>query len=90
MAPAYAFLGIGTEYSAPNEDLNVYLSPVTQKSTFVFDQTLANEGMFGVAPAVREEKGKIVKEGENVNSEFGILLTNGFKKGDFHQCDSGQ
>jgi hypothetical protein len=80
MAPAYAFLGIGTEYSAPNEDLNVYLSPVTQKSTFVFDQTLANEGMFGVAPAVRDEEGNIVEEGENVNSEFGVLLTSGFKK----------
>jgi len=80
MAPAYAFLGIGTEYSAPNEDLNIYLSPVTQKSTFVFDQTLANEGMFGVAPAIRDEEGKIVEEGENVNSEFGVLLTSGFKK----------
>jgi hypothetical protein len=80
MAPAYAFLGIGTEYSAPNEDLNVYLSPVTQKSTFVFDQTLANEGMFGVAPAVHDEEGNIIEEGENVNTEFGVLLTSGFKK----------
>jgi hypothetical protein len=52
MAPAYAFLGIGTDYSAPNEYLIVYHSPVTQKLTFVLDQTLANEGMFGVAPAV--------------------------------------
>ena len=80
MAPAYAFLGIGTEYSAPNEDLIVYLSPVTQKSTFVFDQTLANEGMFGVAPAVHDEEGNIIEEGENVNTEFGVLLTSGFKK----------
>ena len=80
MAPAYAFLGIGTEYSAPNEDLDVYLSPVTQKSTFVFDQTLANEGMFGVSPAVRDEEGNIVEEGKNVNTEFGVLLTSGFKK----------
>jgi hypothetical protein len=80
MAPAYAFLGIGTEYSAPNEDLNVYLSPVTQKSTFVFDQTLANEGMFGVAPALRDEEGNIIEEGESVNTEFGVLLTSDFKK----------
>jgi len=80
MAPAYAFLGIGTEYSAPNEDLTVYLSPVTQKSTFVFDQTLANEGMFGVAPAVHDEEGNIIKEGESVNTEFGVLLTSDFKK----------
>ena len=80
MAPAYAFFGIGTEYSAPNEDLNVYLSPVTQKSTFVFDQTLANEGMFGVAPAVHDEEGNIIEEGKNVNTEFGVLLTSDFKK----------
>jgi len=87
MAPAYAFLGIGTEYSAPNEDLNVYLSPVTQKSTFVFDQTLANEGMFGVAPAVHDEEGNIIEEGENVNTEFGILLTSGFKKEIFNNVN---
>jgi len=80
MAPAYAFLGIGTEYSAPNEDLIVYLSPVTQKSTFVFDQTLANEGMFGVVPAIYDEEGNIIEEGESVNTEFGVLLTSGFKK----------
>jgi hypothetical protein len=80
MAPAYAFMGIGTEYSAPNEDLNVYLSPVTQKSTFVFDQTLANEGMFGVVPAVLDDEGNIIEEGENVNTEFGVLLTSDFKK----------
>jgi hypothetical protein len=60
MAPAFAFLGIGTEYSAPNEDLIVYLSPVTQKSTFVFDQTFANKGMYGVTPAVRDEEGNII------------------------------
>jgi hypothetical protein len=80
MAPAYAFLGIGTEYSAPNEDLIVYLSPVTQKSTFVFDQTLANEGMFGVVPAIHDEEGNVIEEGENVNTEFGVLLTSDFKK----------
>jgi hypothetical protein len=73
-------LGIGTEYSAPNEDLIVYLSPVTQKTTFIFDQTLANEGMFGVAPAVHNKDGNIIEEGESVNTEFGVLLTNGFKK----------
>jgi len=80
MAPGYVFLGIGAEYTAPKEDLVIYLSPVTQKSTFVLNQTLANEGMFGVTPAVRDELGNIIKEGENVRTEFGILFTGSFKK----------
>ncbi len=80
MAPAYLFLGIGAEYSHPEEKLTVYVSPVTQKSTFVLDQRLANEGMFGVTPAVRDEDGKIVEEGEMVRTEFGFLLTSNFEK----------
>jgi len=80
MAPGYAFLGIGAEYTAPNEDLIIYLSPVTQKSTFVLNQALANEGMFGVTPAVRDELGNIIKEGRKVHTEFGILFTSSFKK----------
>ncbi len=80
MAPGYIFLGVGAEYSAPNEDLTVYLSPVTDKSTFVLDQRLANEGMFGVTPAVRDSIGTIIEKGENVRTEIGILLTSGFSK----------
>ncbi|MCF4100405.1 DUF3078 domain-containing protein [Gillisia sp. M10.2A] len=80
MAPAYAFLGIGTEYTDPKEDLTVYVSPVTQKSTFVLDQTLANEGMFGVTPAIKNDEGVIIEDGESVRTEFGFLVTSGFSK----------
>lgn len=80
MAPGYLFLGMGSEYSDPNEDLTVYVSPVTQKSTFVLDQRLANEGMFGVTPAVKDEEGNIVEEGEKVRTEFGFLVTSDFSK----------
>lgn len=80
MAPGYTFLGAGTEFSHPEEDLTVYLSPITFKSTFVIDQRLANEGMFGVEPAVTDELGNILKEGENVRTEFGFLVTSGFSK----------
>ncbi len=80
MAPGYAFLGIGTEYTHPKEDLTVYLSPVTQKSTFVLDQGFANDGRFGVTPAVRDEEGNIIEKGEKVRTEFGMLLTSGFSK----------
>lgn len=80
MAPGYTFLGAGTEFSHPEEDLTVYLSPITFKSTFVLDQRLANEGSFGVEPAVTDELGNILKEGENVRTEFGFLVTSGFSK----------
>ncbi|WP_240793840.1 DUF3078 domain-containing protein [Antarcticibacterium arcticum] len=80
MAPGYVFLGIGTEYSHPKDDLTVYISPVTQKSTFVLDRVLSNEGMFGVTPAVKDEEGNILEEGERVRTEFGVLVTSGFTK----------
>lgn len=80
MAPGYVFLGIGTEYTDPKEDLTVYLSPVTQKSTFVLDQGFANDGKFGVTPAVKDEEGNIIEKGEMIRTEFGMLLTSGFSK----------
>ena len=80
MAPGYLFLGVGAEFSHPEEDLTVYFSPITQKSTFVLDQRLANEGMFGVTPAVRDEEGNLIEEGESVRTEFGMLLTSKFAK----------
>lgn len=80
MAPGYMFLGVGAEFSAPNEDLTVYVSPITQKSTFVLDQRLANEGMFGVTPAVKDEEGNIIEEGEKVRMEFGFLVRSDFSK----------
>ncbi len=74
MAPGYVFLGVGSEYGKRIDNLSIYASPLTYKSTFVLDQTLANNGAFGVEPAVRDEDGNIIKEGENFNSELGILL----------------
>ncbi|MCC4212812.1 DUF3078 domain-containing protein [Leeuwenhoekiella parthenopeia] len=74
MAPGYVFLGIGSEYGKRIDNLSVYASPLTYKSTIVLDQVLANTGSFGVEPAVRDADGNIIKEGENFNSELGILL----------------
>ena len=80
MAPGYTFLGAGTEYSHPELDLSVYISPLTMKSTYVLDQDLANEGMFGVSPAVKDDLGNIIKEGENVRTEIGFLVTSAFTR----------
>lgn len=75
MAPGYLFVGVGTEFSHPTEQFTFYLSPVTQKSTFVLDQTLANEGSFGVTPAERDDQGNVIRDGERVRSEFGFLFS---------------
>ena len=80
MAPGYAFLGAGTEFSHPTEDLTAYFSPITFKGTFVLDQRLADEGSFGVTPAEYDEEGNLIKRGENMRTEFGILITGEYKK----------
>ena len=79
-APAYTFLGVGAEYSRKDLNLNLYLSPLTQKTTMVFDQRLANQGAFGVEKAIYDEFGNLVREGKNVRNETGILITNQWKK----------
>lgn len=79
-APAYTFLGIGAEYSRKDLKLNFYLSPLTQKTTMVFDQRLANQGAFGVEKAVYDEFGTLMREGKNIRNETGILVTNQWKR----------
>ncbi|MBP9848307.1 MAG: DUF3078 domain-containing protein [Flavobacterium sp.] len=79
-APAYIFLGIGAEYSRKDLNLNFYLSPLTQKTTMVFDQRLANQGAFGVEKAVYDEFGTLIREGKNIRNETGILVTNQWKR----------
>ncbi|MFD0796070.1 DUF3078 domain-containing protein [Maribacter chungangensis] len=78
MAPGYFFLGAGTSYISENQKFNLYLSPITQKSTFVLDQRLADRGAFGVKKAVRDADGNIIRDGENHFIELGFLITNNF------------
>ncbi|WP_372918867.1 DUF3078 domain-containing protein [Salegentibacter sp.] len=80
MAPGYLFVGVGSQYSSSDESLDIYISPLTQKSTFVLDQRLANEGMFGVQRAQYDDLGNLVEEGESVRTEIGFLVTSNFAK----------
>ncbi|WP_296345483.1 hypothetical protein [Winogradskyella sp.] len=76
MAPAYLFLGAGLEYGRLIEKLSFYASPVTFKTTFVLDNDLANSGAFGVNPVIFDMDGNLLREGDNIRTEFGFLLTN--------------
>jgi hypothetical protein len=49
MAPAYLSLALGFTYKS-NEKYSLFLSPVTERATFVLDDTLSNRGAFGVKP----------------------------------------
>ena len=79
MAPGYFFLGAGSSYISPNQKFNVYISPVTQKMTFVLDQDLANRGAFGVERAVTDADGNIITDAKNIFLEFGFLVTNSYE-----------
>ncbi|MBR9914295.1 MAG: DUF3078 domain-containing protein [Algicola sp.] len=76
MAPGYLFVGGGVEYGKNFDKLSVYFSPLTMKSTFVLDDALSNAGSFGVTPAVYDDEGNIIQEGERLRTEMGVLLTN--------------
>lgn len=76
MAPGYSFLGAGTSYITKDQKFNLYISPITQKVTFVLDEELANKGSFGVQKAVTDAEGNIIEEGKKTQIEFGFLVTN--------------
>lgn len=76
MAPGYLFFGAGASYISEGGKFNLYISPLTQKATFVLDQELANKGAFGVEKAVLDADGNVIEEGENIFMELGFLVTN--------------
>ncbi|TPG39344.1 DUF3078 domain-containing protein [Flavobacterium pectinovorum] len=89
-APAYIFLGAGAENSNKKKNRTFYFSPITLKTTLVLDQDLANQGSFGVRKAVyatdpMDPNSQIlIKEGQKIKAEFGILLT-GYMKSEIYK-----
>ena len=80
MAPGYLFLGAGASFIPKGKKFNLYMSPASYKITFVLDETLANEGAFGVTPAILDSEGNVIVPGEQTFTEFGILITNYWEK----------
>ncbi|WP_247653650.1 DUF3078 domain-containing protein [Flavobacterium sp. CS20] len=80
MAPGYLFMGLGVEHKINTQNIYMYLSPMTLKSTFVLNQKLANDGAFGVDKAIRDNNDNIIKEGKKVRVESGILINNEYEK----------
>lgn len=70
MAPAYLIAAIGLDYK-PNDRFSVFTAPITAKYTFVYNQTLADAGAFGVEKAVYDTAGNRLIAGRNIRQEFG-------------------
>lgn len=89
-APAYVFLGAGAENSDKKKNRTFYFSPITLKTTLVLDQTLADQGSFGVKKAVYAtdpldpNSQILIENGQKVKAEFGILLT-GYMKSEIYK-----
>ncbi|MCB4797857.1 DUF3078 domain-containing protein [Neotamlana laminarinivorans] len=79
LAPGYLYFGGGMEYGKNVDKMSIYFSPVTLKTTFVLEEDLANAGSYGVDPAVYDDDGNIISEGERIRSEVGILITNSYE-----------
>lgn len=79
-APAYVFLGLGAENLDKKKKYSYYISPFTMKKTFVMDQRLANQGAFGVDPAIYDSNGNLIRRGKKTKTELGFLLQSQIKK----------
>jgi hypothetical protein len=73
MAPGYLNLGLGLDYT-PNKRFTAFLSPLAAKMTFVQDETLANQGAFGVEGAEYDGNGEISTPGEQFRFEVGAYV----------------
>lgn len=73
MAPGYFDLGPGITYQ-PVDWFFVNLSPATAAWIVVNDQRLANEGAFGLDPAVLDTAGNVIEPAKRVRTMFGAKL----------------
>lgn len=79
LAPAYWLTAIGMDYK-PNDKFSLFIAPLTSKFTFVNDQTLADQGAFGVTAAEKDANGlDIVGTGKRLRTEFGGYMRMKYK-----------
>ncbi len=79
MAPGYIVITTGLEYK-PVPFFSINYAPLAGKITVVANQELANQGRFGVEPAVLDTAGNIIQEGKKIRTELGTALSAQFKK----------
>ncbi len=73
MSPGYSLFAIGLDYK-PNKKISFFFSPVTLKTTYVMNQTLADAGSFGVEKATYDNAGSKIKDGQQIRNELGSYV----------------
>lgn len=78
MAPGYLIAGLGFTYK-PAPWFSVFLSPLSERLTFVMDQALADSGAFGVEPGknIKNELGAYVRAtlNKDISKTFNVTST---------------
>ncbi|WP_344975879.1 DUF3078 domain-containing protein [Compostibacter hankyongensis] len=67
LAPAYVLVSLGMDFK-PNDNFDLYLSPISSRWTIVSDDTLSAQGKYGVTP------------GKKVLNEIGAFVSANFHK----------
>lgn len=78
MAPGYLTISLGFNYK-PNNKFQIFLSPVSGKITFVFNDELANKGLYGVKPAEYDTAGNLLEPGKHFLGSMGLNLLTSYK-----------
>lgn len=78
-APAYLTVSAGYSYKTKDEHLQVFMSPLAGKVTFVMNQELADKGAFGVKKGYYNQD-SIWIPGENIAPAIGINIIINYKQ----------
>lgn len=92
LAPGYVLGSVGMDYKSTDNSLNIYISPVTSRTTIVNNQGLADVGAYGVQAARYDSVNGIyvmVEHGDKIRAEFGGYLKLTFKKEIFKNVTYG-
>lgn len=82
MAPGYLIGSLGIDYQ-PNKDFSIFISPLSSRFTFVEDQTLANQGAYGVDSArylYQDSSRVLTSPGRKLLYQFGAYTSIQFNK----------
>ena len=77
-APAYLTISLGFNYQ-PNDNFQIFLSPLSGKMTFVVNDELANKGAYGVTKADVDSVGNIITPGKHFLGEVGVNIVTSYK-----------
>ena len=79
-APLYATAALGLDYKTTDNSFTLFIAPATLKTTIVNDQSLADQGAFGVEAAERDSLGYVTTLGKKARYELGGYIRAQFKK----------